>query len=445
MNRTYAVARVGAGVRIIAEPAKAGERAQLMQMEAFSAWVKNRKVQLYAANKEMRTEPISRVWLEWEERDQYNGLAFAPGRQLTDEYNLFRGFPIAPVKGDWGLLRAHVFENICGGNQEHFDWLMTWCAQMFQQPGKKMGSAVVVRGLKGAGKSTLFDFLSLALGAHAAKVSQRAHVVGNFNAHHAGLILLQCEEAFWAGDAQASGVLKDLVTSDRMMMEAKGVDAIETGNFARLAMISNEDWVVPAGLEDERRFFVLECRDTRRGDFAFFGAIHEQMRSLEDGGPGGLNAMVFELMTWTPPGGDWNILRAPPKTEGLRAQALESLGADELFFRRVLIEAGCEASSHPDIPGFELQEADNWLPAAAFKSHYEAFVSRHGHKRMALNDKRRMTLARKWLKAGERVARRQGSMIDKGYWLPPLSDLRAAAIKAGLIDAEEIATAPPEG
>lgn len=74
-----------------------------------------------------------------------------------------------------------------------------------------------------------------------------------------------CEEAFWAGDVAAGGALKSIITSDRALLERKGVDAVEVSNYMRCAFVSNESWVVPVDGEDERRFFVLECGEKRRG------------------------------------------------------------------------------------------------------------------------------------------------------------------------------------
>ena len=82
-------------------------------------------------------------------------------------------------------------------------------------------------------------------------------------------LLLQAEEAVWAGDKAAEGRLKSLITSKIQMIEAKGIDPIRVTNYVRLVMTSNEDWVVPAGM-DERRFAVFDIAPTVKGNFAYF-------------------------------------------------------------------------------------------------------------------------------------------------------------------------------
>jgi hypothetical protein len=201
------------------------------------------------------------------------------------------------------LLRGHIFDNVCQGNVQYFNYLMTWIAQIFQQPGVKLGTAVVIKGKKGTGKSVLFDWLRKAIGEAALKVSRKEEIVGGFNMHQQGLVLLVCEEAFWAGDVQAGGVLKDMITSTDMLLTPKGIDSIRFESYLRLAMISNEHWIVPASGNDERRYFVLECGDARINDVVFFKAVEKQMLS------GGLEAMVHGPANSPPKAGSNRHLR----------------------------------------------------------------------------------------------------------------------------------------
>src|SRR4029453_15062254 len=110
----------------------------------------------------------------------------------------------------------------CAGNMELFTWLMSWLAQIFQQPINKMGSSVVIRGLEGCGKSLLGRTLKALLSKHYMSVSQQRHLGGNFNSHLQGKLGIHADESFWAGDKQARGALLDLVTGDTLNIEMKG-------------------------------------------------------------------------------------------------------------------------------------------------------------------------------------------------------------------------------
>jgi hypothetical protein len=309
--------------------------------------------------------------MEWEDRRSFNnGVVFEPNENIPGAFNLWRGFAVRPKKGSWELMKKHLLLNVCQGNANYYEWLMTWMAQIFQQPQIKLGSAVVIKGKKGTGKSIVGEWLTKAIGsAHSMKVAQRSQLLGNFNAHQMGKILIVCEEAFWAGDPQSNGVLKHLITADTMMAEKKGMDVIEVSNRCRLLMISNEAWVVPAGMEDERRFFVLECGEAQKQNTDYFEAIHNQMSNC------GVEAMVYELMNFEPVKG-WSTLRNPPKTEALMGQAMEGMDTLHKFFHRFVIMGTIRDDAanmgQEDITLYDGEES--LVNYAALQWHAEKFV-----------------------------------------------------------------------
>jgi hypothetical protein len=353
-NRRYAVIRTAAGVRILVEPRTPDEHVRFETQNDVALFERQRVLFLEQKNKSGGTS-VQKVqafqrWLEWDERRTYRDVVFKPGvKTPKDVYNLFRGWPYEPqettwqdpmenfdkpVEGDWSMLRGHLYENICEKNDEWFEWFMTWMAQLFQNPSSKPGSTVVITGDKGTGKSTLFDFLNQLLGRCGITVSQRKQIVGQFNGHLAECLLMVCEEAFWAADPQAEGVLKDMITNRSMLIERKGADPIQADNYTRLALISNSDWVVPASLKDERRFFVLRCGNQRRGDIHFWEDCRNQMMKK-----GGLEAMLYDLMHWEPSNGTFGSLFTPPHTPYLQQQQIETLSGLQKFMLE-LVKAG---------------------------------------------------------------------------------------------------------
>jgi hypothetical protein len=110
-------------------------------------------------------------------------------------------------------------------------------------------------------------------------------------------------------------------------------------------MASNDDWVVPAGVE-ERRFFVLDVGEGRMQDSTYFEALDRQMNE------GGREALLHLLQNRDLSG--FNVRRYP-QTQALREQKLLSLEShDELW-----IEALKEGVT-PD--------ADFWKPGPEYVS-----------------------------------------------------------------------------
>jgi hypothetical protein len=167
-----------------------------------------------------------------------------------------------------------VFNNICNGDEKHFRWVWGYLADMVQRPRQRPGTALVLRGKQGAGKSKLGEVIGRLFPEHYFQVDDPRYVTGNFNAHMATCLLLQADEAVWAGDKAAEGRLKGLITAHMQQIEAKGVDPIRLPNYMRVIMTSNEDWVVPAGKE-ERRFCVLDVSDRCAQNYYYFREMDE--------------------------------------------------------------------------------------------------------------------------------------------------------------------------
>ena len=220
-----------------------------------------------------------------------------------------------------------MLANVCNGNVEHYEFLLSWMARLFQKPGEQGEIAVVLCGIEGTGKGTLAKAIKRLLGQHAIAISNARHLTGNFNAHLRDSVFLFADEAFFAGDKSHIGALKALITEPTLTIEAKYQNAIEAPNFIHLMMASNEAWVVPASLE-ARRFFVLSTSDRRANDHEYFAAIHEELER------GGYEAMLYDLLHRDLTG--FNHRRAP-KTLGLQEQQKLSLPVPEQWWQDTLM------------------------------------------------------------------------------------------------------------
>ena len=139
----------------------------------------------------------------------------------------------------------------------------------------------------------------------------------NFNSHFKDKLIVSADEAFWAGDKKAEGVLKSLITEDTIQIEMKGKDVITFRNHIRLIVSSNNNWVIPAGNE-ERRFFVLDVSEALMQDRTYFASIIAEMNS------GGREALLQYLLDYDLSATD---VGSPPKTAALMDQKRHSSSA----------------------------------------------------------------------------------------------------------------------
>lgn len=297
----------------------------LQSFDDFRNRYMNRRVTVgFSENGHPIEKPLGKWWLEHTKRRQYLGLRFLPGKpeEVNDYLNMWRGYAVMPKKGDWSLMRNHITQVLGSGNPEYGDYILRWAAWAVQNPDVPAEVALVFRGGRGTGKGMFARALKKLFGQHGLQVSSPAHLTGRFNSHLRDTVLLFADEAIAPSDLSAVGVLKTLVTEPELVIEGKGVNIVQARNLLHIVMASNEQWVVPAGI-DERRFAVFDVS----GEFAqqgkYFGPLAEQLNK------GGYEAMLYDLLNMDL--GDWHPRQNVPKTEALNVQKAEGLKGFEAY------------------------------------------------------------------------------------------------------------------
>lgn len=330
INGSYAVVLVKNELRVIQESfdeVKQQHDIDFLKKTTFQDLFANQKVPIEVKD-DLKMKPLGALWWDWPDRRQYKKIVFDPGgRYAGDHFNLFRGFPLKAVKGDWALMLEHIEKIVCAGDHDIFLYVMAWLARAIQDPGgKKPGVALVLVGGKGSGKGVFAYAFGKLFGKAFIPITSDEGFTGRFNMHLAHGLLIFLDEAIWAGSKPSEGRLKALITEPVMHYEAKGVDALSLDNFMNIIIASNEDWVVPAS-DKERRFCVLKQDESKNQNFDYFDAIDIQMES------GGYEAMYYDLLHYDYSGIN---LRKAPQTEGLASQYRETFNTVQTFWYDVL-------------------------------------------------------------------------------------------------------------
>lgn len=332
LNREFAFALAGGGHHILWETEDASGNKALEHLSE-SAFHKRHASQLMQVGK--RTQPVTELWMGHDSRRSYDGLCFVPGKESPPRfYNLWRGFAVdpAPAGSKHKAVDAfleHAHKNVCHGNTALYAWLIGFFAHMIQKPWEKPLVALVFRGSKGVGKNALIERIGALLGSHFLLTSNRRYLVGNFNGHLENCLLFALDEAFWSGDKQAEGTLKDLITGKSHVIEHKGKEPFTVANKTRVAILGNENWLVPAS-HDERRFAVFDVGEGRKQDRAYFQAMREGM---ERGG--GYAVLLRYLMDFPLSGFEPN---EAPSTKALLDQKHASLEPIQQWWHESLSE-----------------------------------------------------------------------------------------------------------
>lgn len=329
MNETHCVVMEGGKFRIFTE-----ELDPVLKRPFFQRSTKEDFENLYCNQLvEMHDKLVTKssLWIRSPHRRQYKGIIFDPEANHEGWLNLWRGWAVQPKKGDWSMLQQLVRETLTGGEDTSYEYVLNWLAYMVQHPSQAAEVALCFKGEKGTGKGTLGRAASALAGSHGLQISSPEHLVGRFNSHLQNCICLFADEAFWAGDKSGEAKLKQLVTEPTIAYEGKGRDAVTGKNMIHIIMAANGDWVVPAGLDGERRFAVFQVSDNRKGDKDFFRRLNKQMYR-----DGGIEAMLYDLLMRNIDG--WAPRDDVPATSALVDQKVMTMDDVERWWYNKLLD-----------------------------------------------------------------------------------------------------------
>ena len=349
---------------------------------------------------------IAEYWITHPLRRKIQSIVFEPGKETPDHYNLWQGWSVQPARrGDvskWSLFQEHLWKNVCAEDWDQYDYYLSWWAHKIQNPASKVGTAIILQGGEGTGKTATAKVFQRIFGPHMLKVNDPGQVLGHFNGTHAALLVLHSEESFWAGDKRMEGKLKDIITSDTQQIEFKGKEPKTMPNYYDLYVTGNPDWLVPASL-DARRFAVYKMAEHRKRDNKFFDALREQM--WEGDAPGCAALMKYLL--------DYKVranLGDVPITAGLVAQ--KELSMSTLFkFLRDMADTG-------EIFGASLNDPSTVL---TFKL-YDGYILECDKMKENFGRKDRSSFGRELYKLG--IVRKQIATGARIYQFPLLPEFR---------------------
>jgi hypothetical protein len=433
MNEQHAVLPIGGKTRVATwgdDPEFSGYRT-ITRFSSFSDFtalhdkyeIKYTITDAKGHKKIVVTEGRGTWWINNSGRRQYdNGMKFMPTADadiVNDTLNLWQGFRVVARKpdgksGERGCKRFldHGLKIVCGGNEEHFDYLMKREAFIAQQRTRSEIAVALHTEEEGTGKGFWCRGLNHLYGIHAMEVQKPEHVTGKHNKHLEVLLRLTADEALFARDPRHRNALYSLITEPTNTIEPKFVDVYSAPNYANVDIISNAKHFIPVG-GTARRFFVPSMSPDRANDHDYFRKIQDE---LDDGG---YEALLYHLL-FEIDISDFNV-RDVPKTHALAEQAAYSRNGVEL-----LVETACNEarvpSQHTRWPGFS--DCSGYGERHGFDYLVDHHVDHELSRLGALAVKRRLKM--EWgCQTGKATRRQFGRHQTHGILWPPLLELRA--------------------
>lgn len=402
LNKIFAVTMLGGKFRImrwVDDPLSSELTiVEFMSQTDFKLLLSNRRIVI-----DENSFLVATRWLSDRNRREYiGGVAFAPGIKLPDTiYNLWSGFAFNPKAGDVEIFLLFVQKVICADNEIQFNFVIAWLADAVQNPSSRPGTALVLRGGQGVGKSFFAETFGQLYGRHFLELNNPRHLTGNFNRHLMDKAVVFADEGSFGGKSTQS-TLKNLVTSPTLLVEPKGVDAFERKNCLRIIIAGNDKHIINAA-GDERRYLVLDVSHIHKEDHEYFGALACWREN------GGLEALLYFFQKYDTSKVN---LRMAPRTSALRDIKIASLPKLEKWWLDRLMAGEPLAG----------REWDEFIPISDMHADYTTETGFRWDRSMETE----FGIHLAQLVPNLRRSRRMVGMNRKyGYDLPPLEECRA--------------------
>lgn len=340
----------------------------------------------------------------------YDEVAFSPLAMPTNVLNFWQDPVVAPAPGAWSVIHEFLWEVICDGRKEVYEYLVSYLAHMVQRPEEKPGIMIVMLGAQGTGKGTLFKLLRNVWARTCLLVSNVAEVVGGFNAALQHNYVICMDEALFEGDMKSVERLKSLITEKVVTIEQKFMPRCSIESFHRFFAASNSYHFAHVD-HDDRRFLFLRVSSSKKGDGTYWDKINTAIEDKQI-----LAAMVHDLKTMNL--ANFSVRQRPITDEHTSQKALSLTG-----FYRYWLEVLEGGELPTELGSFQ---PPPWTP--------DVFVSSNallgGFRRYDRNAERYKPLQgtglRKKLRdvcPGAKECRRAGDRV-RGYLLPDLATAR---------------------
>ena len=196
------------------------------------------------------------------------GLKFDPTMTEDKNYfNIYKGFQYnVSDESDESKISAYLFhikDVWANGDEATYEYLLNWFAHIYQKPAIKTQVAIVIPSkTQGNGKN-------LGLKAHSEimkdlyySTANIEEIVGTFNPSAEGRLLINLNECTWGGRKSQSGILKALVTEDKMTINNKNVKPYMIENYSNVIITSNDTNPIEID-KSNRRYYVIDIKEEK--------------------------------------------------------------------------------------------------------------------------------------------------------------------------------------
>lgn len=175
-------------------------------------------------------------------------------------YNTFTGWRDFGPPGSCDLFLEHIRSHLCKGDESLYNYVMSWMADMIQDPSTKKAVALCIQGDPATGKTSIANVLRELFQGYVGEASSVESITGRFNRSMLeGKILTMCDEGS-AGRADYEK-LKSIISDEYIATEEKNARNRSTRNYTRFLITRNPDKPFPVEMgQNERRWAIITIK-----------------------------------------------------------------------------------------------------------------------------------------------------------------------------------------
>lgn len=183
--------------------------------------------------------------------------SLSPGR-VEDKYNVFSGFGVEPIKGDWRTIRHFLYKVICNSNMKIYSYLLDFLAAKVQHPEiLPRVSLSLYSHMQRTGKGTFYDLIVYMFGQeNCVLVNSSKRVTQQFNSLMENKLWVALDECIWGGSIEDAQMLKSSMVTVKEPIEKKGIDMVVVNNYKSYLIFSNKRWHTPVEPQNKRHLCI---------------------------------------------------------------------------------------------------------------------------------------------------------------------------------------------
>ena len=199
-------------------------------------------------------------------------------------YNSFTGFVAEVVESidmtKFDRILNHIRETFADNNEEHYKYILTWMADMFQNPQKKKGIAILLQSQMGLGKGIFTRmFVEHLIGEnYSTRLDGLMNLTSQFNSVVSNKLLISIDEiGYEEGRGASIDKLNSMITDNKIGVREMRENLKENICIESIRFISytNHENSIQLNTGD-RRWAVFQTNPIQKGNGKYFTNLTEQ-------------------------------------------------------------------------------------------------------------------------------------------------------------------------